>query len=231
MKEEIEALKKELDENPSGRSSTQADNPAYLQLQTQLQAAETELESLIMVREQFREKIKDFEERLMQSPHVEREYLNLTRDYDNALNKYREVKSKQLEAQLAESLERERKGERFSLIEPPQLPEKPDKPNRLAILLLGMVLSFVGGLGNVAIRESMDQTVYGSKGIIAITKSPPLAVIPYIQSGEVKPRISKSSTLVISGLLAAVGGVLLSVHVFYKPLDVILYIVLRKFGM
>jgi polysaccharide chain length determinant protein (PEP-CTERM system associated) len=231
MKEEIEVLKKELDENPSGRRSTQADNPAYLQLQTQLQAAETELESFITVREQLREKIKDFEERLMQSPHVEREYLNLTRDYDNALNKYREVKSKQLEAQLAESLERERKGERFSLIEPPQLPEKPDKPNRLAILLLGIVLSFVGGLGNVAIRESMDQTVYGSKGIIAITKSPPLAVIPYIQSGEVKPRISKSSTLVISGLLAAVGGVLLSVHVFYKPLDVILYIVLRKFGM
>ncbi len=167
----------------------------------------------------------------MQSPQVEREYRNLTRGYENALAKYQEVKAKQLEAQLAESLERERKGERFSLIEPPQLPEEPDKPNRIAILFLGFVFSFTGGFGNVVVRESMDQAVYGSKGIMAITKVPPLAVIPYIECSDDRRQRYTSVAMTISGLLAAIGVILVSVHVFYKPLDVILYIVLRKLGI
>ncbi|MCU7864794.1 MAG: lipopolysaccharide biosynthesis protein, partial [Candidatus Thiodiazotropha sp. (ex Lucinoma borealis)] len=175
--------------------------------------------------------IKDFESRLMQSPQVEREYRNMTRDYENALAKYQEVKAKQLEAELSESLERERKGERFSLIEPPQLPEEPDKPNRMAILFLGFVFSFAGGFGNVVVRESMDQTVYGSKGVIAVTKAPPLAVIPYIECSEDHRKQTTNSTMTVFGLIAAVAVTLVSVHLFYKPLDVIFYIVLRILGI
>ncbi|MEW7985101.1 MAG: lipopolysaccharide biosynthesis protein [Candidatus Thiodiazotropha endolucinida] len=232
MKDEIEILEKELDTNRDGKKKkTQSDNPAYLQLETQLRATESELTSLKTMREEFNGKIEDFEDRLMQSPQVEREYRNLTRGYENALAKYQEVKAKQLEAQLAESLERERKGERFSLIEPPQLPEEPDKPNRIAILFLGFVFSFTGGFGNVVVRESMDQAVYGSKGIMAITKAPPLAVIPYIECSDDRRQRYTSVAMTISGLLAAIGVILVSVHVFYKPLDVILYIVLRKLGI
>jgi capsule polysaccharide export protein KpsE/RkpR len=230
---EIKALKKELGGNAGDSISTiaQSDNPAYLQLQTQLQAAETELASLKEMRVEIKSKIKDFENRLIQSPQVEREYLNLTRDYENALAKYQEVKAKQLEADLSESLERERKGERFSLIEPPLLPETPYKPNRIIILLLGFVLSFAGGFGNVALRESMDQTVYGTKGVAAITKAPPLAVIPYIESRENLQQKSVNGKLAIVGLMAALTVSLVSVHLFYKPLDVIWHIVLRKLGI
>ncbi|MCG7889642.1 MAG: lipopolysaccharide biosynthesis protein [Candidatus Thiodiazotropha endolucinida] len=232
MKGEIEVLEKELEADyRSEKKITHSDNPAYLQLETQLQAANSELTSLKGMRDEIKGKIKDFEDRLMQSPQVEREYRNLTRDYENALDKYQEVKAKQLEAQLAESLERERKGERFSLIEPPQLPEKPDKPNRIAILFLGFMFSFAGGFGSVAIRESMDQTVYGSKGIIAITKAPPLAVIPYIECSDDHRQRNTGGAMTVSGLLAVIGVILISVHVFYKPLDVILYIVLPDYPL
>ncbi|MES9971386.1 MAG: lipopolysaccharide biosynthesis protein [Candidatus Thiodiazotropha sp.] len=231
MKDEIETLEKELDSNPAQKQKSQSDNPAYLQLATQLKAAESELASLNTMREEIKAKIKDFEDRLMQSPQVEREYRNLTRDYDNALAKYQEVKAKQLEAQLAESLERERKGERFSLIEPPQLPEEPDKPNRIAIVLLGFVLSLIGGSGNIIVRESMDQAVYGSKAVEAITLAPPLAVIPYIECSEDQRHRTVSSTKAILGVLAVICVSVLFVHIFYMPLDVILHITLRKFGI
>ncbi|MES9929423.1 MAG: hypothetical protein ABW158_15045 [Candidatus Thiodiazotropha sp. 6PDIVS] len=232
MKGEIEALKKELGVSSSAESEiTQSDNPAYLQLQTQLQAAETELASLKEMRRETKAKIKDFENRLMQSPQVEREYRNLTRDYENALAKYQEVKAKQLEAELSESLERERKGERFSLIEPPQLPEEPDKPNRLVIVFLGFVFSLTGGIGNVVVRESIDQAVYGSKGVISITKAPPLAVIPYIECNEEHQQQSAEGKLVLIGLVAAISVALFSIHIFYKPLDVIWYVVLRNLGI
>jgi uncharacterized protein involved in exopolysaccharide biosynthesis len=231
MKGEIAVLEKEFDATPSKKRNAQSDNPAYLQLETQLQATETELASLKSIRDELKEKIKDFEERLMRSPQVEREYRNLTRDYENAVAKYQEVKAKQLEAQLAESLERERKGERFSLIEPPQLPEQPDKPNRMAILLLGVFLSFAGGFGNVAIREGVDQTVYGSKGVAAITDAPPLAIIPYIDNSKDHKLKSTSGAVAVSVLLTAIATALISIHLLYKPLDVIFYMALRILGI
>lgn len=111
------------------------------------------------------------------------------------------------------------------------MPEYPHKPNRIAIFILGILLSFAGGFGNVIIRESMDQTVYGSKGVMAIMKAPPLAVIPFI---EVKEEVSQSHAnkkLASIGTLALITVLLIAVHYAYKPLDVLMFIVLRNFGI
>jgi polysaccharide chain length determinant protein (PEP-CTERM system associated) len=232
MKGEIEALKKELVSSSNSESEiTRSDNPAYLQLETQLQAAESELASLKKMRSETKAKISDFEDRLMQSPQVEREYRNLTRDYENALAKYQDVKAKQLEAELSESLERERKGERFSLTEPPQLPETPDKPNRIAILFLGFIFSIAGGIGYVFIKESIDDAIYSVKDIMAITKSPPLAVIPYIKTDKDIKRNSTTKLTISLSLIATLTIVISMIHLLYIPLDVVMYIVLRRMGI
>ncbi|MCG7982619.1 MAG: lipopolysaccharide biosynthesis protein [Candidatus Thiodiazotropha lotti] len=230
MSEEIEVLEAELGANTSDKNKTQSDNPAYLALETQLQAADSELASLIIVREDLKEKIKSFEERLVQSPQVEREYRNLTRDYENALAKYQEVKSKQLEAQLSESLERERKGERFSLIEPPQLPEEPYKPNRIIILVLGVVFSFVGSMGSVFIKESMDESIYSIKDVSLVTKSPPLVVIPFIETSDDIDSHKRKRLVMLFSLSSAFLLTLIVIHNWLKPLDVVLFTVLRLFG-
>jgi polysaccharide chain length determinant protein (PEP-CTERM system associated) len=232
MKGEIDVLERELGAGQGDRKSiAQSVNPAYVQLETQLQAAESELSSLKSIRDELKGKILDFEERLMQSPQVERKYRNLTRDYENALAKYQEVKAKQLEAQLAESLERERKGERFSLIEPPQLPEEPDKPNRIAILFLGFVFSFAGGIGNVFIKESMDDGIYSIKDVMVITNSPPLAVIPYIETNESNQNWVTKRVAISLSIIAVILITGTAIHLFYKPLDVVTYVVLRIVGI
>jgi polysaccharide chain length determinant protein (PEP-CTERM system associated) len=232
MKGEIKVLKNELynglgDEN----KITQSANPAYVQLETQLQAAETELVSLKSMRREIELKIQDYEERLIQSPQVEREYRNLARDYENALTKYQEVKAKQLEAQLAESLERERKGERFSIIEPPQLPEEPDKPNRIVLLFLGFVFGITGGVGNVFIKQSMDDTIYEVKDVIAITKASPLAVIPYIETSIDQKKRSTKGIAVVLSTFTFIILVMILIHFLYKPMDVVWYMVLRTMGV
>jgi polysaccharide biosynthesis transport protein len=136
-----------------------------------------------------------------------------------------------LEAQLAESLERERKGERFSLIEPPQLPEKPDKPNRLALLIMSFVVSIGGGLTNVMIREGIDQTIHGSKGVAAITKTQPLGIIPVIKTGQDLRKSTLKRMYVVLGICFAFCLIVALVHVYYKPLDVIWYLGLQKVGL
>src|SRR4030095_13656342 len=104
-------------------------------------------------------KLASYESRLQQTPEVEREYLDLTRDHESSWQRYREIRAKQMQADIGQELEKDRKGERFSLIDPPQLPEQPNSPNRPVILLLGLVLSMGGGVGSAAVAETLDRSV------------------------------------------------------------------------
>ena len=54
-------------------------------------------------------------------------------------------------------LEKERKGEKFTLIDPAILPEEPVSPNRPAIIFLSLVLALGAGVGSAA--EDLHQRV------------------------------------------------------------------------
>jgi len=227
------ALKKAISERKQEQkdSDLDPDNPVYIQLQTQLEAAGGELRSLHLLRDELKVKLDDFESRLMKSPQVEREYRDLSRDYDNAMGKYKEVKAKQLEAELAEALERENKGERFSLIEPPLLPEKPSKPNRLAILFLGFIFSVAGGVGTVAVAEAMSDAIKDTQGLMMVTGEPPLITIPYIEiEAEREKRVAIRRRLIVAVLIAGLSSVVIF-HFLIMPLDVLWFVVLRRLGM
>lgn len=156
------------------------DNPAYIAIQTQLATVDVSLRAANAQRAQAKQKLAEYEERLVQTPRVEEEGLGLQRDYDSTLTKYREIKQKLMGANIAVEMEKEQKGERYSLLQAPQLPDSPQMPNRRAFLLLGMVLGIGTGIGYASIAEYMDRTVRGSRGIATVLHAPPLAVIPHI---------------------------------------------------
>jgi polysaccharide biosynthesis transport protein len=205
-----------------------ANNPAYIQLRTKLDAAQIEIESLKTMRVKLEDELRAYEGRIASAPRVEQEYRALTRDYDNAMAKYREIREKGLQAELAQSLERDRKGERFLLIEPPLVPEKPDKPNRLAILVLGFVLAGAGGVGNLALMESLDKGLHGTRAIQLATQMPLLAVVPYIETAQDRrARLKRTYTLVgvVLGLVLAATALF---HWFVMPLDVLWFVLMRR---
>ena len=186
------------------------DNPAYIAAKSQLDTILINIKSQKQRRERVRIKLADYEERLLQTPRIEQEGLLIKRDYDNAVKKYQEIKEKQLQAQISEQLERESKGERFSLLEPANLPATPVRPNRLGILLLGSIIAIAFGIGYAAIAEFMDRSVRGVNGVNHIAKTPPLAVIPYIKnSHDIKRKRGQTIfrfTTYLLILIALVGG-------------------------
>ena len=206
------------------------DNPAYIQLQAQLEAAESDLSSFHKTQKELTAKLDDYEKRITGTPQVEKEYRNLTRDYENSLAKYQEIKAKLMEAELAEALEKQNKGERFSLIEPPQLPEEPESPNRLVIFLLGCVFSVVGGIGVTATAEALDGSVHGARGVVQAVGMSPLAVIPCITNAADRRQkvLRQFGSLAI--VTAIIGGSMLLVHFLFMPLDVLWFSVLRRLG-
>ena len=64
-----------------------------------------------------------------------------------------------MEAKVTQGMEKAQHAERFTIIEPASFPEKPDRPNRLKIILTGLFLSLFGGIVLVAAQESLDQSI------------------------------------------------------------------------
>ncbi|WP_139052779.1 GumC family protein [Thiocapsa marina] len=223
VERELSALRSAL-RNESRTTSTapDADNPAYIQLRARIIANDAQLSALRQSRGELEEQVQAYEERISEAPAVEQAYLALTRDYESALSRYQEVRSKLMDAKLAESLETESKGERFTLIEPPALSPVPVKPNRSALLFLGLVLATGSGVGSVILRQSFDKGIYGAQALARIAGSPPLGVIPIIET--VSDRSRRNRRRLIGGLGAAVVLVIvvLIVHFLVAPLDVLL---------
>jgi succinoglycan biosynthesis transport protein ExoP len=221
LKKSIAALEAEPSAPVTAKAAVKPENPAYIALKAQLEATLSDLKSSRSKRIALESKVASYDLRLEQTPQVEREYLDLTRDHETSLNRYREIKAKQMQAEIGQELEKDRKGERFSLIDPPQLPEKPSSPNRPAILLLGLVLSLGGGVGSAAALESMDESVRGSKDLTRLLRVPVLAVIPYMENNAERRRKRKVALLIVASLVAVLGLALLLVHSFLIPLDVL----------
>lgn len=209
-----------------------ADNPAYVLLQTQLNASDSEITSLMRKELELRDKITRYEALIARAPDVEKDYQAMLRDYSNATIKYQDIRAKQREANVARNLEQEQKGERFVLIEPPALPVDPVSPNRPAIIFLGFVLAGGFGLGAALVREAMDSAIHGIRELTsAMGGEAPLVVIPYIDNvedvGTRRRTLTMGSSAVVFGGLAFV----LYLHFFFKPLDVLFFILLNKLGM
>jgi succinoglycan biosynthesis transport protein ExoP len=194
----------------SGSQRRTPDNPAYLQLDQQVRSLERELAALRKERADVRSQLDEYARRLDVAPEVEREYLTLTRDYEIVQNEYREIKQKIGEAEMARSLEVEQRGERFTQIRSPYAPSSPHSPNRLGILLLGLVLALGGGIGLAAIAEASDSTIRGARDLRDILETPPIGAVPYIyNAGDRRRRNVRWA--VAAGLfvsVALIGGML-----------------------
>jgi hypothetical protein len=190
-----------------------------------------ERESAEKKRNELSAKLDDFERRLAQAPAVERDYRELARDLENAQLKYQQIRAKQGDVQVSENLETERKGERFTMIEPPLPPEKPVAPNRILVLAMGLVLSVGLGLGTAAVKDLFDPSVRGLGDVRQLLSVPPLAAIPTIVTAqEERTRKVRVRYSWAGGFAMLIVGVSL-VHLFVRPLDVLWITFARRFGM
>jgi chromosome segregation ATPase len=197
-------------------------------LQTQLASAKTTLEHLRKSKAKLEQQVREYAARVERTPELEPAYQTLLRDRDNTAQKFQEYRSRLLEAQVAEGLELERKGERFSLVEPPILPESPISPNRKAILFLGLVLAMAGGIGSGALAEALDGSIHSAERLREVMKIAPLSVIPYYATAEEKRARGKRNQLIGVGAMIMTVALFGVVHLFVIPLDVVWYVALRK---
>ena len=233
LKKSIEILEKDIKEKIKDRGRTQnesepPENPAYINISTQIDTAKMEIKALMEERKRLKSEMADYQKRLELTPQIELEYNLLTRDYDNSRMRYRETLNKLMEAKTAQLLEKGQKAQRFTIIDPAVFPEKPDKPNRLAIILIGFILGIGAGIGTASIKEFSDQAIRSEHELNLLTGKPVLAVIPLIETEADLKRNKRKTVFFMLSTLAATGLCVLAVHLFYKPVDVLWFMIIRK---
>lgn len=224
LKRSIAELQDKIKKLPARSQDNRAlkqppDNPAYIQLRTQMDAMNVSINAAHDELRQLQQKADELQKRIRQTPEVEKKYLSLSRDYKNAVDKYNEVTGKIAQARAAVQLELQNKGERFALVGKPRVADTPESPNRLGIVLLGIVLGMGAGLGGAAISEYFDRTVRGVRGVVEMFGAPPLASIPYIDNDRDVRHRRVVTGATVGGIALVLAVTLGAVHTFYKPLD------------
>lgn len=237
LKRKIETLEKAAapaTANPAAPSGGSAiANPtdlAVARLEQRITATKNRINLLASQQTGLRGRIGAMEGQLLRAPTVERGLATLMRDLESARTKYNEIRSKQMTAQVAENLEDDKKAERFSLLEPPLMPDKPIKPDRKKMIALGFLLAVAAAGGLVMALETLHGKVRGSEALTAIVHQRPMVIIPYIAIPDELAQRKKVLIRLAIGAGVGVLALVAAVHFIYMPLDLLFYKIMVRLG-
>lgn len=180
----IESLEARIASGETSGRAVARRTPVIVQLQTQVNAIDTQIAGLQAQTMTLRSKLDDYEARITTSPEVEREYQQLIRELNIAREKYNELLNRKMDAELSESAIVGGRGDEFRLMQAPGVPSSAAKPARLAISILAIIAAALIGLTAAIIAETVDPTVRGTSDLRRILNVTPLATIPEIETAE-----------------------------------------------
>lgn len=180
----IESLQARIAAGETSDRSLAADSPMSMQLQTQLNATDTQLGALQARGVELRAKLSSLEGRMVAAPQVEREFQTVTRDLASARTKYEELLRRQMDAEVSEAAIAGGTADKFRVKSSPTTPKEPAKPQRLAIFAIAAVLGMIAALTSVVMAQLFDQTVRGVRDVREILDVTPLSAVPVIQRSK-----------------------------------------------
>ncbi len=230
IKAEIAEQEKKVNADTGGKdASKQPGYSAGVAIAAQLAGIRSEIDSVNRQIEAAEKKMGDYRRRLEMSPRVEEGYMHLMDERKNTQLKYDDLMKKLMESRVASGLEKGQMGERFTLIDPARLPEKPVKPNRPAIILIGIILGIGAGLGMATLRETTDNSARSAEDMARIFTLPVLAEIPEIITLQDERRRRRRLKIKVLAAVLLLVIVIVVFHFFVMDIDVLWARISRKY--
>jgi len=181
MKKRIKDLERQLQgetgrEEPAKEESAPPSvmHPAY----AELMALKSQITTLARRESNIRRQLDEYAGRVELTPASEQQLTDLQRDYDISLQNYQALLEKKMSARLSENLEKRQKGARFRVVDPANLPQSPDQPNKPLVLSLGTAGGAAAGLALVFFVEFMNPAFRKPEDFDGVIDSPVLTSIP-----------------------------------------------------
>lgn len=203
---------------------------AVSRLEAQIATARARADLLADQQRELRASIAQQRSQVSRGPQIERDLAALERDQAAVKSRYDDLRARQMAAQTVQNLEGEQQGERFTLLEPPLLPEYPIKPKRKKILAAGFVLALAAAVGIAVLLETLFGRIRGTNALTALMGRKPMVVIPYIVTTSEAQSIRDLRRRLL--LLAAGAGLvaLALIHALVMPLHTLLISMLARLG-
>jgi polysaccharide biosynthesis transport protein len=188
LRHALELLMAQNGKSAGGGVTQGSNNPQYQLTATQLQAARNELANLQVQSNVARAKLEQYRGLVLRTPAAEREVAEVLRRKEVLQNQYQHSQDRLQSANLAETFESKQGGERFTLLRAPVIPRSPVYPNRVGLILLGLVIgAALSGIA-VAASEATDKNVRIARDLPMLNDVPVLASIPVIRNTRDKRR-------------------------------------------
>lgn len=142
----------------------QAD-PSYRQLMADREMGRLRVRELQRTDDDLKRQVASYQARVEQAPMVEQQLASLQRDFDLEKQNYSDLTSKLHSATIAESVERNRRGEQFTVLYSASFPAEPIKPVPWRVMLMSIVGGIAVGGGLMLLREYMDRAVYSARDL------------------------------------------------------------------
>lgn len=146
----------------------------------QFRRAQIEVETLQSKRADVESEIRKVQARVDSVPRTEQELATMTRDYGQLHESYLSLLKKQMEARMAEKMERRWKGDRFKVLDPAHVPELYFFPNRMLFALIGLVGGLALGITIAFAAEIIDHSIKSADDLQEVLPYPVLIVVPRI---------------------------------------------------
>jgi uncharacterized protein involved in exopolysaccharide biosynthesis len=191
------------------KQASEAESTPLLQLQSQLQANQLEIASRERAIAGVEARINEYQARLNSEPATEQQLAELTRGYEQSKANYDDLLKKKNQSVMATSMEHMQQGERFTMLDPPSVPAKPDFPNRLKFCAIGLGIGLALGCLVVLLFELVDDRMHGEKEIKNILPVQVMAEIPEVQTplDEEKQRRKVVRGWALAGIICMVIGI------------------------
>jgi polysaccharide chain length determinant protein (PEP-CTERM system associated) len=175
-------------------------NPIHQDLKQKLFEAESELEALEAKQRQLNSLIGTKEGELRNIPEEQKKLGDLENERNTHQEIYEQLLQRQGQADVSKQMEIEDKSTTFRVVDPAVLPIKPVSPDRVKLILMGILAGLAGGVGIVLACESLDSSVKDTMTLRSLGVEV-LAVIPKIFNEVESQRTKKRERLIytISG--------------------------------
>ncbi len=203
--------------NPEPVAPTPLDpkSAPLLELESQLKANRLEIANREAEIKDEENKILQYQGRLNMAPVMEQQFADITRDYDQSKADYESLLKKKNESEMSTDLEKTQQGEHFRMLDPPNFPVRPYKPNRLLLCGAGLAVGLVLGGGFAFGQEKLSGKIYSELEIKKLVPFDVIAEIPPIESLEEQSSHRRGAWFAGAAAVVIVGFILLGSAVTY----------------